>query len=159
MDASAAEPNSHNQVAASRLARGVFVGRERELDVLRGGLERSAAGRGSVFMVVGEPGVGKTALLDEFSVRVRESGLLVVWGRCWESGGAPAYWPWVQVIRSCLQGQGAEARSTDGSAGPVDFTQILPDAQRASPRDTEPELPSSFGQEQARFALFDSVTT
>src|SRR5439155_10416509 len=70
MDAAAAEPNSHEQVRASRLARDAFVGRERELDALRGGLERSVAGRGSVFMVVGEPGAGKTALLDEFSARV-----------------------------------------------------------------------------------------
>ena len=97
MDASLAEPNSardeHGKVAASRLTRGVFVGRERELDALCGGLARSVAGRGSVFMVVGEPGIGKTALLCEFSACVRESGLLVLWGKCWESGGAPAYWP------------------------------------------------------------------
>src|SRR5690242_1450380 len=107
MDASPAEPNSHEHVAASRLARGVFVGRERELDALRGGLERSVAGRGSVFMVVGEPGIGKTALLDEFSARVRDSDLLVLWGRCWESGGAPAYWPWVQVIRAYAHARNA----------------------------------------------------
>src|SRR2546428_1551431 len=120
MDVSSAEPNSardeHEKVAASRLTSGVFVGRERELDVLRGGLDRSAAGRGSVVMVVGEPGVGKTALLDEFSARVRESGLLVLWGKCWESGGAPAYWPWGQIIRAY-----ARARDVCGfmaAAGP-----------------------------------------
>src|SRR5207244_10628519 len=99
MDAASAEPDSHDQLPASQLIRSVFVGRERELDALRGGLERSVAGRGSVFMVVGEPGIGKTTLLDEFSARVR-SDFLVLWGRCWESGGAPAYWPWVQVIRA-----------------------------------------------------------
>jgi len=154
MGASAAEPNSHDQVAASRLARGVFVGRERELDVLRGGLERSAAGRGSVFMVVGEPGVGKTALLDEFSVRVRESGLLVLWGKCWESGGAPAYWPWVQVIRAYAQARGVRSHGVAGPGG-IALAELVPElCEDVGGIGLLPSLEA----EHTRFALFDAVT-
>src|SRR5881392_2815234 len=126
MDAAAAEPNSHEQVRASRLARDAFVGRERELDALRGGLERAVAGRGSIFMVVGEPGVGKTALLDEFSACVRERGLLVLWGRCWESGGAPIYWPWVQVVRAYAQARGVRYQGAAGPGGAA-LAELVPE--------------------------------
>src|SRR5205085_633306 len=25
---------------------------------------------------------------------------MVVWGRCWEAGGAPAFWLWIQIVRA-----------------------------------------------------------
>src|SRR5437667_1967224 len=151
MGASALEPNSHDQVAASRLIRGVFVGRERELDALRGGLERSVTGRGSVFMVVGEPGVGKTALLDQFSARVRDSVLFVLWSRCWESGGAPAYWPWVEIIRAY-----AHARDVSGviaAAGPgrIVLAALVPELREEVGGFGLP--PPSLEPEHTRFAL------
>jgi len=43
-----------------------FVGREHEVDLLRQGLKQAEAGRGNVICVVGEPGIGKSRLLDEF---------------------------------------------------------------------------------------------
>ena len=155
MDAAAAEPNSHEQVRASRLARDAFVGRERELDALRGGLERSVAGRGSVFMVVGEPGAGKTALLDEFSARVRESGLLVLWGKCWESGGAPAYWPWVQVIRAYVQARGVRCHGAAAGPGGIALAELVPEL-REDVGGVE-QRPPSLEAERTRFALFDAV--
>ena len=38
--------------------------------------------------------------------RPRRSGAAVHWGRCWEGDGAPAFWPWIQILR-------ALARSAD----------------------------------------------
>ena len=43
-----------------RLARGVFVGRQRELDRLRKAFDEAFSGRGSMVILVGEPGIGKT---------------------------------------------------------------------------------------------------
>jgi hypothetical protein len=54
---------SHSTASANpleRLARGVFVGRERELTRLRAAFDEAFAGRGGVVMLVGEPGIGKT---------------------------------------------------------------------------------------------------
>src|SRR5262249_15488980 len=45
----------------------VFVGRDEELGALRAGLERAVAGRGSVYLVTGEPGIGKTELVDRLA--------------------------------------------------------------------------------------------
>jgi len=74
-----------------RLARGVFVGRERELDRLRKAFDEAFAGRGSMVMLVGEPGIGKTRAAQELETYARMRGAQVLWGRAHESSGAPAY--------------------------------------------------------------------
>jgi DNA-binding SARP family transcriptional activator len=76
-----------------------FVGREPELAQLLAGLDEVEAGRGRVFLLAGEPGIGKSRLAEELAAHARARGALVLVGRCWEAGGAPAYWPWVQSLR------------------------------------------------------------
>src|ERR1700736_4655419 len=79
-----------------------FVGRERELAELRAALDAANAGRGRLFLLSGEPGIGKTRLAEELALEATSRGMRAVWGRCWEGGGAPAYWPWVQILRSLI---------------------------------------------------------
>src|SRR5262249_56658431 len=81
--------------------RSLFVGRERELAELRAGLEDTLAGHGRLFLISGEPGIGKTRLAEQLSSQASEQGVRVLWGRCWEGEGAPAYWPIVQILRGC----------------------------------------------------------
>ena len=80
-----------------------LVGRDGELRALRHGLDDAEHGRASLYLIVGEAGIGKTRLADSFATEARARGARVVWGRCWEAGGAPAYWPWTQVVRACLR--------------------------------------------------------
>jgi predicted ATP-dependent serine protease len=61
---------------------GVFVGRDSELSELEAALDESDGGRGSLFMLAGEPGIGKSRLADELAARARERGFFVLWGRC-----------------------------------------------------------------------------
>ncbi|MEV4251222.1 BTAD domain-containing putative transcriptional regulator [Streptosporangium canum] len=64
----------------------------------------SAARRGvAVAAVSGEPGIGKTCLLEAFAVRCADLGHLVVWGRCHDTQGTPALWPWLQVLGTLAQ--------------------------------------------------------
>src|SRR5947199_8029391 len=86
----------------------IFVGRRRELAELRAGLEDAVTGRGRLFLVVGEAGVGKTRLVEELAREATERTGVALWGRCWEGAGAPPYWPWIQVLRGCLRGIRAE---------------------------------------------------
>src|SRR5256714_7035325 len=81
------------------LAGGVFVGRDREVERLRTGLEDAIAGRGRLMMLVGEPGIGKTRTAQEAVTYARLRGARVLIGRSYETEGAPAYWPWMQMAR------------------------------------------------------------
>lgn len=132
-----------------------FLGREPELHALLTGLEQAHAGRGSLFLVGGEPGIGKSRLSDEFARQARESGVRVLWGRCWEGVGAPAYWPWIQALRAHLRiTDPADLRGQLG-AGAADVAQMLPEIGTIVP-DLPPPPPVS---DSARFQLFDSTAS
>lgn len=133
------------------LGRGSFVGRGGEIDQVVAALEEALGGRGAVFLVGGEPGIGKSRLAEEVSARARETGFRVLWGRCWEEGGAPAYWPWVQCIRSLLRHGGAPAIPPD-RAGEV--AQLVPELKELIPGIPQP---AEADPETARFRLFDAA--
>jgi class 3 adenylate cyclase/predicted ATPase len=50
-----------------------LVGREEELDLLRRRWERAVMGEGQLALVIGEPGIGKSRLVDEFRLRLVET--------------------------------------------------------------------------------------
>ncbi len=81
-----------------------FVGREREMAELSMALDSALDGRGGLVMLSGEPGIGKTRLTDELAASAEDRGALVLRGACYEGAGAPPYWPWMQVLRECIQG-------------------------------------------------------
>lgn len=134
---------------------GAFVGREDELAELTAGLDEAAAGHGRLFLLVGEPGIGKSRLAEELSAHARARGALVLVGRCWEAGGAPAYWPWVQSLRAYVRRVEPERLRAQLGPGAADVAQLLPEL-----RNVLPELPpaSAVESDGARFRLFDSLT-
>jgi DNA-binding SARP family transcriptional activator/RecA/RadA recombinase len=99
--------------------RGVFVGRSRELAALDDALGDALDSRGRVLLIAGEPGIGKSRLIDELAARARARDAHVLVGRCWEAGGAPAYWPWVQALRGYLY-DGELAELVPGEAPALD---------------------------------------
>src|SRR5260221_9904609 len=102
-----------------------FVGRERELGELRRALDDADCGRGRLFLISGEPGIGKTRLAEEIATDAASRGMRVAWGRCWEGGGAPAYWPWIRILRALVM----EPTRTPGRAAivPPELGQLLPE--------------------------------
>src|SRR6266576_356247 len=94
--------------APGRHAATPVVGRDDELAVFDAGLDDALAGRGRLFVVVGPPGAGKTHLADEVASRAKGRGAAVRWGRGWDGGDAPPYWPWRQAIRELPDHAGAE---------------------------------------------------
>lgn len=133
-----------------------FVGREREHAELTAALDLALASSGRLVLVAGEAGIGKSRLADEFAATAQGRGARVLWGGCWESGGAPAYWPWVRSLRSYLRdAEPNHVRSAVGK-GAADLVQMLPELHELFP-DLH-ELPPS-NPEGARFRLFDSTVS
>jgi DNA-binding SARP family transcriptional activator len=139
---------------AADTARGAFVGRARELAELAGGLDDACAGRGRLFLLVGEPGIGKSRLADELTAQASARGARVLVGRCWEAGGAPAYWPWVQALRKYVRDSDDGALRLQLGRGASELAQIIPEL-----RSRFPDLPEPLGLESegARFRLFDAT--
>ena len=88
-----------------------LVGRDSELTELVESLDNAIAGNGSLVMLVGEPGIGKTRLAEELAATAKQRGTQIAWGVCYDSGSTPPYWPWTQVIRWILTGNPLRIRS------------------------------------------------
>jgi DNA-binding SARP family transcriptional activator len=79
-----------------------MVGRTDELAVLRRGIDSAFAGGSGLVVVEGEPGAGKTRLLEEAAADAESRGALVVWGHCLEGDGTPSMWPWVEAVTAIV---------------------------------------------------------
>jgi class 3 adenylate cyclase len=138
------------------LAGGVFVGREPELGELRGAADEALAGRGRLVLVAGEPGIGKTRISEELATYARLGGAKAHWGRCHEGDGAPAYWPWVQVIRSYVREADPVALAWEMGSAATEIARVVPEVAEMVGETAEP---AEAEDEQARFRLFDAITT
>jgi tetratricopeptide (TPR) repeat protein len=127
---------------------------------LRAGLEEARGGRGRFFLLTGDPGIGKSRLAEEIATEAAGSGWTVLVGRCWEGGGAPAYWPFVQIIRRALRDSPRDDRSarpnTRQFSLPSEVAQLVPDLMPSAAH-MEASGQASPSPEEARFNLFDAV--
>jgi predicted ATPase len=133
----------------------MFVGRSRELAMLRDALEGAVAGQGRMVLLAGEPGIGKTRTAQELADQASRHGAIALWGRCHEEAGAPPYWPWVQIIRTALQLPETRGALDAIGAGASDIADIVPEV-----RDLIADLqPPDRLQDaaQARFRMFESI--
>jgi len=107
--AGASPVRSRLHAAASRgLTR--FVGRDAEIEALRQALGRAGEGHGQVVAVMGEPGVGKSRLVWEFTHSHRSQGWLVLETASVSYGKATTYLPVIELLRSYF---GIEPRDDD----------------------------------------------
>jgi class 3 adenylate cyclase/tetratricopeptide (TPR) repeat protein len=77
-----------------------FAGRERELELLLDGFERSKAGRGQAFSITAEAGVGKSRLLYEFRKTVASEDMTFLEGRCLSYSRGVAYHPLIDILKA-----------------------------------------------------------
>ncbi len=89
--------------------RSPFVGREPERAQLRAALADAQRGQGRLVLVGGEPGIGKSRLVEELAADAAAAGVTTHLGQCDAMEGAPELWPWRQILR---------AMATEGAGPP-----------------------------------------
>src|ERR1700674_4853454 len=99
------------------IGRAPFVGRSRELAVLANSLEEARAAHGGIVLLAGEPGIGKTRLLEEFPKPTLAAGVTVLRGGSSQAQGMPPYlMPSTGVVGTASQRiRSARPRSTNHS--------------------------------------------
>jgi hypothetical protein len=142
--------------AVRRAAGRVFVGRDREMAELVSGLEDAAGGRGRLFLIAGEPGIGKTWLAERVAEYASSRGIRVVWGRCWEGGGAPPFWPWTQAIGALAEDHDEDTVAGWMGVGAAHVAQIVPVLAERLGIDGEPV--GAAESEASRFYQFEATT-
>jgi DNA-binding CsgD family transcriptional regulator/tetratricopeptide (TPR) repeat protein len=85
---------------------GDFYGRRKELAGLQTACDSALAGRGNICLLVGEPGIGKTRITEEVASLADAMKFLTARGLCIQGRGTPPLWPWIQILRSCVDSLG-----------------------------------------------------
>lgn len=111
-----------------------FVGRRAEMKLLNDALREANAGRGKIFMLAGEPGVGKTRLAEELCRPAERLGMDVAWSACLQDAAGPLYAPWTTVILSLLGTRGATAIRRGLGAGSPAIAAVMPSLADALPK-------------------------
>ncbi len=75
-----------------------LAGRERELAILRRHLDAALASHGSLVLLSGDAGIGKTALAESVCREAEQRGAIVLVGRCYDLTETPPYGPWVELF-------------------------------------------------------------
>lgn len=125
----APSPEPGVPTAIRRVADTPFVGRSRALDLLLGEMHRAEAGVGSLALVGGETGVGKTRLAEEFARRVQGHGTTVLWGAAYQQEGSFPYGPFIEAVEGHLSRLPAARRLALREAYP-DLCPLLPSLKR-----------------------------
>jgi DNA-binding winged helix-turn-helix (wHTH) protein/tetratricopeptide (TPR) repeat protein len=133
-----------------------FVGREAVLDLLGARLHQALQGPGELVLVSGEPGIGKSRTVHELGLRGTELGADVWTGRCLEEDGAPAFWPWIQVLRECVRARGPSDTLALLSSRAADIAEAIPELRGLLP---DIAKAPAIDPKAARFRAFDGMTS
>jgi serine/threonine protein kinase/class 3 adenylate cyclase len=141
---------------ANPIYRRTFVGREQELKQLEAAFDSALSGQGSLLMIVGEPGIGKTTITEQLSTYVGMRGGRSLVGHCYEEGSLSLpYLPFVEAMRDYVIEHDREQLSEELGQGAADIARIVSEV-----RDRVNVVPASVGSpEEERFRLFQAVTT
>lgn len=141
--------------SAPRTASGdFFVGRSVEIDALKRAIDAALGGHGSLVMVSGEPGIGKTFLTEQAAAYAKLRGAQTLLGRCHETEAGIPYLPFVEALRQYVQSRPDDALREELGSGAADVAILVSEV-----RERIADLPTADfpGGEQERHRLFQSV--
>lgn len=131
-----------------------IMGRERELAALWRQFELASAGQLRVVLLAGDPGIGKTRLLEGLAARTTCEGAAALRGGASEAAGMPPYLPFLEALGQHIRASSPDAlREHTGALAPI-LARILPELPLRLG-----ELPANYPlpPEQARLRLYEAV--
>lgn len=141
--------------AENPLYRRVFVGREAELRQLQSAFDGAKSGQGALMMVVGEPGIGKTALCEQLSTYVALRGGRTLVGHCYEEGSLSLpYLAFVEALRSYVLSRESKDLLKELGSGGADVARIVSEIREK----LKIKLRPSKDPEEERYRLLQAVT-
>ena len=148
----------HPQVGTrlAALPQTAFVNRQREMTLLRGLVDRAHHGHGTVVLLGGSMGVGKTRLAIEVAAYAATQGFLALSGHCYEREEPCPYLPFAEILETALAQAPSPQRFRQclGDTA-AELALIAPRLRRLFPDlPIPPELPA----QQLRCSLFQSLT-
>lgn len=136
-----------------------LIGREHPAALLRAEITRLIDSHGGLVLVTGEAGIGKTTLVTSAAGEARRCGALVVGGACWDAGGAPGYWPWVQVVRALRRSAEPEEWAAAEEAAGGGLAALLGEARAAGERPADAFFDAAGERPSDAFQLYDAVSS
>ena len=131
-----------------------LIGREPEFAELKRMVEEALAGRGSLVMIGGEPGIGKTHLTGAILREAKRRGAFAAIGHCYEMEGAPPYVPFIEMLEHSARTKPREAfRHSLGDDAP-EVAKLMPELRAFYP-DIPPAI--QLPPEQQRRFLFNAI--
>lgn len=108
------DTTAHNIAPAPSVSVAPLVGRVAEREEIAAAVTAAAAGESrDVLWITGEPGIGKTRLLEEVARQVRAANGSVLSGRAYEAEMVRPYGPWIDALRSGTLSLTGESQQTD----------------------------------------------
>jgi len=142
--------------AENPLHKRVFVGREAELNRLQNTFDDAASGQGSLVMVVGEPGIGKTTLCEQLAAHVISEGGTVLLGHCYEEGSLSLpYLAFVETLRSYVMTRPIKNLQEELGDAAEDVARIVPEIRDKLKVKPKPKI----DPEEERYRLMQGVSS
>ncbi|RJP69006.1 MAG: hypothetical protein C4532_11680 [Candidatus Abyssobacteria bacterium SURF_17] len=132
-----------------------FVGRKSERAELHRFLGRASLGQGSLVMIGGEAGVGKTRLTDEIMTDALAEGFLCLVGHCYEMQGGQPYMPFVEIVESAARMVKSKTFLEMLGESAPEVAKLVPDLRRKFPNKIPP--PAELPPEQEQRYIFNGV--
>ena len=142
-------------ITENPLYRRVFVGREPELRQLQSAFDQALSGQGSLRMVVGEPGIGKTALTEQLATYVSLRGGKSIVGHCYEEGSLSLpYLAFVEALRTYTTDRDLTELRKELGTGAPDVARIVSEVRERLKIEPDPKV----NPEEERYRLLQAVT-
>ena len=124
-----------------------LIGRDAERAQVLRSLQDAKSGRGSLILLFGEAGVGKSRLAEDALGAARQLGCQTLVGRCYEQEGTPALIPFIEVLDEASRLMPAAVFRQAVKASAPELAKLMPELHRLFPDMPPPmELPPALRQ-------------